>query len=154
MAERRKSKGPKPKYTPEQVADAIQQTNGLLTLAASKLGVSRSLVSYYVANTAECAEAAEVAIEGVKDLAEAKLYNAINNGAAWAICFFLKCRAKDRGYIERVEQTEEKKYTVEHKIKIEDLSDVEQDQYRELLARLIERGEARTRTGGEIPSPP
>ena len=91
------------RVTVDQVAQAIRETNGLLTVAAKRLGVTRGRVSQYIMETETCAEAASSAIEGVKDLAEAKLYNAVNNGAAWAICFFLKCRAKDRGYIERVE---------------------------------------------------
>jgi Tfp pilus assembly protein PilX len=99
--------GRKPKYRPEQVAEAIRQSNGLLTVAAKRLGLSLSRVSRYTTRTKVCARAAESAIEGVKDLAEAKLYNAINNGESWAICFFLKCRAKDRGYIERVEHAGE-----------------------------------------------
>ena len=43
--------------------------------------------------------------ESLKDFAESKLHIAIGRGQAWAICFFLKCRAKDRGYVERSEVT-------------------------------------------------
>ncbi len=35
------------------------------------------------------------------DLAEGKLYSKINEGNMTAIIFYLKCKAKDRGYIER-----------------------------------------------------
>src|SRR5262249_17341747 len=31
------------------------------------------------------------------------LYEAALRGEAWAVCFYLKCQAKDRGYVERQE---------------------------------------------------
>jgi len=37
------------------------------------------------------------------DNAESVLYKAVLNGEAWAVCFFLKCQGKSRGYIERQE---------------------------------------------------
>ena len=30
---------------------------------------------------------------------------AVKKGEAWAICFHLKCKGKERGYVERVERT-------------------------------------------------
>jgi len=39
------------------------------------------------------------------DVAEAALLRAIQKGEAWAVCFFLKCKAKQRGYSERTEIT-------------------------------------------------
>src|SRR4029450_2769461 len=38
-------------------------------------------------------------------MAENSLYEAIRRGEAWAVCFYLKCMAKDRGYLERAELT-------------------------------------------------
>jgi hypothetical protein len=39
----------------------------------------------------------------MKDDAESALYKAALAGEAWAVCFFLKTQAKDRGYVERVQ---------------------------------------------------
>ena len=41
--------------------------------------------------------------EGLIDLAESQLLTKIKNGDITAIIFFLKCRAKSRGYNERTE---------------------------------------------------
>lgn len=38
------------------------------------------------------------------DNAESALNRAVINGEAWAVCFTLKTQAKDRGYVERVQQ--------------------------------------------------
>jgi len=37
------------------------------------------------------------------DIAETALDRAVIEGEAWAVCFTLKCIAKDRGYVERQE---------------------------------------------------
>jgi hypothetical protein len=49
------------------------------------------------------AEAADDVLEGLKDFAESKLMINISLGKEASIFFFLKCKAKDRGYIERVD---------------------------------------------------
>jgi hypothetical protein len=40
----------------------------------------------------------------MKDNAESSLYRAVLDGEPWAVCFYCKTQAKDRGYTERVEQ--------------------------------------------------
>jgi hypothetical protein len=39
--------------------------------------------------------------EGLLDFAEAKLIEQIKEGSLGAICFFLKCQGKGRGYVEK-----------------------------------------------------
>jgi hypothetical protein len=36
------------------------------------------------------------------DIRESQLMEAVEKGEAWAICFLLKCRGKERGWIEQV----------------------------------------------------
>ena len=45
-------------------------------------------------------------MESFIDLAESKLFQAIQGNQPWAVCFFLKCRAKQRGYVERTESVD------------------------------------------------
>jgi hypothetical protein len=42
----------------------------------------------------------------VVDATKLKLHEAVQRGEPWAVCFTLKCLAKDRGYVERQERTE------------------------------------------------
>ena len=93
------------KYTAEQMIDALAESMGMISPAARKLGCSRDTIRRYLAEYPEIAEAIEDANEEVNDIAELKLLDAIKRGEAWAVCFYLKCMAKDRGYIERAELT-------------------------------------------------
>jgi len=93
------------KYTAEQMIDALAESMGMISPAARKLGCSRTTIRRYLAENAEIAEAIEDANEEVNDIAELKLLDAIKRGEAWAICFRLKTKAKNRGYVEKAELT-------------------------------------------------
>ena len=98
-------KQPYRKYTQEQVIEALEQSKGLIAPAARALGCSRDTIRSYLDEYSAVAQAKLDQEEAVKDMAENALYAAILRGEAWAICFYLKCRAKDRGYVERAELT-------------------------------------------------
>lgn len=91
------------KYTPEQIVRALQESHGMIAPAARNLGCSRDTIRRYLAEYAEIAQTIADEREATTDLAENKLRDAIIHGEAWAICFYLKCMAKDRGYVERAE---------------------------------------------------
>jgi hypothetical protein len=93
------------KYTPEQIVRALQESHGMIAPAARSLGCSRDTIRRYLAEYAEIAQTIADEREATTDLAENKLRDAIIHGEAWAICFYLKCMAKDRGYVERAELT-------------------------------------------------
>ena len=99
------SKRPYRKYTPEQMIDALEESKGLIAPAARALGCSRDTIRSYLEEYSDVAQAKLDQHEAVKDMAENALYAAILRGEAWAICFYLKCMAKDRGYVERAELT-------------------------------------------------
>lgn len=91
--------------TSEAVAAKLRELHGNMAAVARHFGVSRQAVWKFVQDrdglrqiTAECRES-------MKDHAESSLYSAIFKGEAWAVCFYLKCQAKDRGYVERTEHT-------------------------------------------------
>ena len=94
-----------PKFTAEQVAGAIRETRGLVTLAAQRLDCSPDTVRNYAKRYVSVAQALRDEREKMTDLAELSLYNAIQNRDAWAVCFYLKTQGKDRGYVERQEHT-------------------------------------------------
>ncbi len=95
------------RYTIEQVCEALEASHGLLSMAATRLGCSSICVSTYLARYPAIKECQQRCKDAVTDLAEDKLYQAVKQGKAWAICFYLKTQGKSRGYIERQEVTGE-----------------------------------------------
>ena len=91
--------------TCQEYVDALNSSQGLVYIAAEKLGV----VASSVYRAAERYPAVNEAIQHQKgkrlDTAEASLWKAVINGEAWAVCFYLKTQGKARGYTERHEVT-------------------------------------------------
>ena len=85
------------------VAAAIAEADGNISTVAKHFGVSRTAVQHLVRDTPSLQEVLADAREGMKDDAESSLHKAIRDGQAWAVCFYLKTQAKDRGYIEKQE---------------------------------------------------
>ena len=97
------SKRPYRKYTQEQMIAALEESKGLIAPAARALGCSRDTIRSYLEEYTAVAQAKLDQREAVTDMAENALYQAILDREAWAVCFYLKCMAKDRGYVEKAE---------------------------------------------------
>lgn len=95
----------KRRYTPAQVIDALTQTKGMRFLAAKRLGCSHDTITRYIERYASVRAAADAQRGEMVDTAELKLWQSIQNGEAWGITLCLKTLGKDRGYVERTEQT-------------------------------------------------
>jgi hypothetical protein len=104
----------KQRYTQEQVTTALEQSKGMVTVAARLLGCVPNTVQAYIDRYPQVAEARAQQREGMTDVAELALYKAIQSGEAWAVCFYLKTQGKSRGYVERVEQQHSGTITQEH----------------------------------------
>ena len=102
---RQQPRQPYRKFSPEQMIKALEESKGLIAPAARALGCSRDTIRKYLDEYGEVAQAKLDQREAVTDMAENSLYEAIRRGEAWAVCFYLKCMAKDRGYVERAELT-------------------------------------------------
>lgn len=89
--------------TAARIIKALHESKGLLTDAAQLAGVCYRTVNRYVADYPSVKQAAQEAHERMVDFAESKLYEKIAAGDNACIIFFLKCQAKDRGYVERQE---------------------------------------------------
>ena len=94
-----------PTRTDAEIIKAVTKRKGLVSVAAKSLGITRQTIYNRAKTTPEISEAIRDARSLTTDVAEEKLFDAIENGEAWAICFYLKCQAKDRGYVERQEVT-------------------------------------------------
>lgn len=100
---RKRIGGRKPKLDTVKVAATIAELSGNLAGVARRFNVDRSAVAQMVQKHQSLQKVVKDCREGIKDIAESALQRAIMAGEAWAICFFLKTQAKDRGYIERQE---------------------------------------------------
>lgn len=95
----------KRRYTPQQVIEALKQTKGMRFLAAQRLGCSHDTITNYINRYASVRDAADAQRGEMVDTAELKLWQSIQNGEAWGITLCLKTLGKERGYVERTEQT-------------------------------------------------
>ena len=94
-----------PHFTVAQMVAALEETKGMTYLAAKRLGCSHVTVTRYC-HKHPAVQAAKDAERGVMiDEAELRLWAAVQAGQPWAIAFCLKTLGRNRGYIERVEQT-------------------------------------------------
>ena len=89
------------KYTAAEMIKAIQDNKGILAQAARKLQCSRNTVARYIKEYPTVKSAFDEANETNIDFVESKLMSNINSGDTTAIIFFLKTKAKARGYIEK-----------------------------------------------------
>lgn len=83
--------------------DALQKSRGLVSVAAKLIGCSRQAINQRMVTHPEIKDAVYDATELQLDMTETALFAAIQRGEAWAICFYLKTRGRQRGYIEKVD---------------------------------------------------
>ena len=97
-------------FDEEEIEDALHAAHGLVATAAKMLSasgrkISRQGVQKYIDKSERLKAVLHEERETLKDFAEGELYKLMKAGDKSAIMFFLKCQAKDRGYIERQEFT-------------------------------------------------
>lgn len=87
----------------ENYKKAITASGGFITVAAKSLGVTHQAVSLYIKSHPELQELIQSIEESYLDFAEGQLITLIKEKDRAAIFFYLKCKGKERGYIERAE---------------------------------------------------
>jgi|TARA_R110000822_G_scaffold199831_1_gene337490 hypothetical protein len=92
------------KCTPVQVSDALLASDGNLTAAATKLGVTRQGVYDYI-DRYKLQDVLDQSREKMADEAVGQLHRLVRDGNLGAVIFYLKTQAKSRGYTERIETT-------------------------------------------------
>lgn len=93
------------KFKPHQIVHALNETRGMIYLAAERLGCEADTIYNYAKRYASVREAITRHRQRTTDIAELKLYQAINDGESWAIQYYLRTQGRDRGYVERHEFT-------------------------------------------------
>lgn len=91
------------RYSQEHVIEALRNSHGLKAPAARALGCHRNTVQEYCDRYPKIADVIQEERETMKDTGESALFKKVQEGEPWAVCFFLKTQAKDRGYIEKSE---------------------------------------------------
>jgi len=93
------------KFKVKQVEEALRASGGIFSIAAVQLRCAPNTVKNYVKRHPTLQRAVDSTVEENLDIAEAQLLKQIRKGNLGAICFYLKCKGKNRGYIERGELT-------------------------------------------------
>lgn len=105
MANKGKKIGPMRHHTHEEVAAAIIAARGLATDAAAMLRCSRETICNHIEKSELCRLAQEKATEIMLDLAENKLFKAIQKESPWAVSFFLGRKGRKRQYNDKLDVT-------------------------------------------------
>lgn len=93
----------RPKFTKQQVEDALIKAKGLVSVAASHLGCDPRTVRNYFKRYPTLKELCHEQKEALLDFTEKKLLEKIAEGNLTAIIFFLKTQGRSRGYYEKIE---------------------------------------------------
>jgi hypothetical protein len=105
----------------EKLLKALAETQGLIYHACKKAGnISRSTYYRYMREDEEFAKAVEDIKEAQIDYVEGQLIKNISSGKETSIIFYLKSKAKDRGYAEKLDITSGGKSLTELKIEVID----------------------------------
>ena len=83
------------------IIEALEATAGMVTYTAKKLDVSYVTLWKWMNKSPELQQALKAIKESHIDLAETKLLQNVKGGDPGSIFFYLKCIAKDRGYVEK-----------------------------------------------------
>jgi len=92
-------------YRTADILKALEETHGMIYLAASALGCSPHTIYRHAAKNPKVQGVIDSYRGKLVDKAELKLEQAVMAGEPWAVIFYLKTQAKDRGYVERQEVT-------------------------------------------------
>jgi hypothetical protein len=97
----------KPRYTAQDMINALRKTRGMVYRAADELGCSHTTVYNYMDRYPTVAREFERQRGLFLDTAESKLEDAVQEGKEWAIRFSLSMLGADRGYApkQQIEQT-------------------------------------------------
>jgi hypothetical protein len=86
------------RYSAREVATAVGECYGLITITARQLGCTRQTVFNYAQRYPSVRAAIEQARASALDLAEEALFAAVERQEPWAVQFLLRGPGRSRGY--------------------------------------------------------
>ena len=81
--------------------EVLKENLGIISSTCQKMGMDRSKYYDWIKEDPEFDKQCQDIQEHTKDFVENKLFEAISQGNIAAIIFYLKCKVRDRGYIEQ-----------------------------------------------------
>ena len=109
--------------------EALNKSMGNVTLACKNVGIARSTYYDWLEKDLQFKKDVDEICEVQLDFVESKLFNAIDKENITAIIFYMKCKGKNRGYVERQE--------IVNRVDIEsDLMNLSDEQLQERLNEL------------------
>lgn len=96
---------------------SLNESRAIISTAALKAGISRQTHYRWIESDPDYANQVDEIKEAAIDSVESKLLDLIDEGNPTAIIFFLKTRARKRGYSEKIDlEAQEIKIVVEEKL--------------------------------------
>jgi hypothetical protein len=83
--------------------EALEKTLGIVTTAAKMAGIDKATHYRWYEADKDYAKKVDQIAETVLDFAESQLHQQIKDKDTAATIFFLKCKGKHRGYVEKTE---------------------------------------------------
>lgn len=105
--------------------DALEKSLGIVTTATKSVGINRSTFYDWYNDDEKFRNGVDDIKEIAKDFVESQLYGQIKDGNTTATIFYMKCKMRERGYIEKTD--------VNIKSGSPDLSDMSTEEIREHL---------------------
>ena len=96
----RPAKDPEIEQLKEELLDALEQTLGIGSTACHQVNVPYKRYKRWLATDPEFKRAAEAITDITIDFVEAQLFRQIQEGNTQATMFYLRTKAKHRGYVE------------------------------------------------------
>jgi|TARA_R110002012_G_C11258314_1_gene567718 aspartate ammonia-lyase len=96
-------KSNKIQHNKKALIEALKKSLGIVTTACKQVGIDRTTYYRYYNNDKKFRAEVDDLINHQKDFVESKLMKRIANDDTTSIIFYLKTKAKDRGYVERQE---------------------------------------------------
>ena len=90
-------------YSTDKIIEALRSTNGLVSLAAKRLGCAPQTIYTRRDKVHAVAQVIDDCRSELVDYGELALRKAVVNGEPWAVGLVLKTLGKNRGYVERQE---------------------------------------------------
>ena len=96
-------KNNKIQHTKKALLESLEKSLGVVTTACKQVGIDRTTFYRYYKEDKEFKKQVDDLSNVAKDFVESQLFKQIQDGVPTSTIFYLKTKAKDRGYIERRE---------------------------------------------------